>query len=269
MPLSPDEVWATLDDAARAAVLSSARDRAQAVAAPAVTAAPEPIPEPVVEGPVVDDAGGWNELEDFLDDTLQLSYKGSHYTLQAADIDTGLECQMLLGVGVKLRRGGTVSQKQAEQLDDAEETDLFIRLLGGRQWLTAPVFTDCPLCGAAAGDPCQNDNGTDSDDYHAERGDRNPRYRAEADVWAQLKAEGRSWAFVQHVGTTAIFWAAFGPAEALEFWKSGGRPKAPQPPAPRQPQDHKATANTTRKRSSGSSTTKKPRAARKATGSAG
>lgn len=208
----------------------------------------------------------WSELEEFLDDTLLLRYQGSEYRLQAADIDTGLECQLLLGVGARLRAGGKVSQRQRDQLEDAEETELFIRLLGGQQWLTEPHEVTCPTCEAAPGDNC-----TDQDPLpaaHAGRGVQDPRYRPDRDVWAQLQAERRSWAFVQHVGTTAIFWAAFGTDAAYEFWKSGGRPKAPAatPAAPKVPQDRKAPATTTPARASGSSTPRKPRAARKGTG---
>ena len=220
----------------------------------------------------------WTDLEDFLDDTLQLSYKGSLYRLQAADIDTGLECQLLLGVGARLRAGGSVSAKQRERLEDAEETELFVRLLGGQQWLTAPLDVACPVCDVGPGVACVADDtelDADSDDQapdreqpHDGRGRPNPHYRPENDVWKQLHDEGRSWAFVQHIGTTAIFWAAFGRDAALEFYQAGGRsPKAPSP-APKAPQDHlqaSTEASSTPKRASGSSSPRK-RPARKAPG---
>lgn len=195
----------------------------------AAASRPAPATEPA------SDAGDWSELEEFLDDTLMLRYQGAEYRLQAADIDTGLECQLLLGVGARLRANRQPSEHQRDRLEDADETELFIRLLGGQPQL--------------------------------EDGHPNPRYSVHTDVWKQLHDEGRSWAFVQHVGTTAIFWAAFGTDAALEFWKSGGRrPKAaPQPPAPKLPQDRKAPATTTPALASGSSTSPKRRAARKGT----
>lgn len=220
----------------------------------------------------------WTDLEEFLDDTLQLSYKGSHYRLQAADIDTGLECQLLLGVGARLRAGGNVSTKQRERLEDSEETELFVRLLGGQQWTTEPLETACPECDAPAGVECVADDteldadagglAPDRDQPHPARGVRNPYYKPEHDVWKQLHDEGRSWAFVQHIGTTAIFWAAFGTDAALEFYQSGGRPKAHPAPAPKLPTDHRQAStagNKTQKRASGNSSPRKPRA-RKAPG---
>lgn len=261
--LSPDEL-VELTDRMRKAGRNLANITPDEVAewidaiGPALAAAAQPEPASSTED--------WSELEEFLDDTLLLRYQGSEYRLQAADIDTGLECQLLLGVGARLRAGGKVSQRQRDQLEDAEETELFIRLLGGQQWLTEPHEVTCPTCEAAPGDNC-----TDQDPLpaaHAGRGVPDPRYRPDRDVWAQLQAERRSWAFVQHVGTTAIFWAAFGTEAAYEFWKSGGRPKAAPaaPPAPKAPQDRKAPATTTPARASGSSTPRKPRAARKGTG---
>lgn len=265
--LSPDEL-AELTDRMRHAGRNLANVTPDEVAewidamGPAIAAAAQPEPASSTED--------WSELEEFLDDTLLLRYQGSEYRLQAADIDTGLECQLLLGVGARLRAGGKVSQRQRDQLEDAEETELFIRLLGGQQWLTEPLEQVCPVCAMLPGEPCVSGNGEgeELEELHKSRGVPDPRYRPDRDVWAQLQAERRSWAFVQHVGTTAIFWAAFGSEAAYEFWKSGGRPKAPAPlpPAPKVPQDRKAPATTTPARASGSSTPRKPRAARKGTG---
>lgn len=258
-------------------------DRMRATGRDMFTITPDELAEWIDQlGPVIagraaaQQTGGpedWAELAEFLDDTLPLSYQGSKYRLQAADIDTGLECQMLLGVGIRLSAGGKVSRRQRDQLDDAEETELFIRLLGGRQWLTEPLDETCPVCGVPDGTNCVDAEGFDAegdvlDHPHDGRGTRDPRYRSDHDVWKQLHDEGRSWAFVQHIGTTAIFWAALGTEAALEYWKAGGRPKAAPtpPPAPRQPQDRKVSATTTPKPGSGSSTTRKQASSRKGTG---
>lgn len=215
-------------------------------------------------------AEDWSDLEEFLDDTLQLRYKGSQYRLQAADIDTGLECQLLLGVGARLRAGGKPTARQRDRLDDTEETELFIRLLGGQQWKVEPLEQTCLVCNAPAGVACHlEDSDEGLDEPHDGRGVPDPHYDPHRDVWKQLHDEGRSWAFVQHVGTTAIFWAAFGTVAALEFWKSGGRPKAnpaPAAPAPKVPQDRKVStaATTTRKPAYGNGSPRK-RSAKKAT----
>jgi len=77
-------------------------------------------------------------------------------------------------------------------------------------------------------------------------------------TWAQVMdpANGLNWPAVQHMGTTALIWAAFDKESALEFWKSGGRPKAAPAPAVKVPQDRKSprtTAKRTQKRASGTS----------------
>lgn len=235
-------------------------------AAPAIAAAP-------VSGDVLDD--DWSDLEEFLDDTLQLRYQGREYRLRAADIDTGLECQMLLGVGTRLKAGRMPTRRERDRLEDAEETELFVRLLGGRQWLVEPLEVVCEVCDAEPGAECVDlEEELDADDDgdrspaagpHDGRGEPDPYYRPDRDLWKRLHDEGRSWAFVQHVGTTAIIWAAFGTPAALEYWKSGGRPPkaAPAaPPAPKQPADRKRStaATTTRKPASGSGSPRKPRA---------
>lgn len=89
------------------------------------------------------------------------------------------------------------------------------------------------------------------------------------DIWQRLRDEGRPWKLVQHMGTTAMFWAGASRELALEFWKEGGRPKEAPAPAPRAPQDHlparKGTATATRKRASSTGTTPKKPTARKGT----
>lgn len=255
-------------------------DRCQAIGRNFTSLTPDEIAEwldqeaPTAPEPEVDVlAEDWSDLEEFLDDTLQLSYKGSQYRLQAADIDTGLECQMLLGVGARLRAGGKPTARQRDRLEDAEETELFIRLLGGQQWTVEPIEATCPECGSPAGQLCTGVDETTAivelAEPHPGRGTPDPHYDPDRDVWKQLHDERRSWAFVQHVGTTAIFWAAFGTVAALEFWKSGGRPKAnpaPAAPEPKAPQDRKAstTASKTQKQASTSSTPRK-RPAKRAT----
>jgi hypothetical protein len=202
-------------------------------------------PDEVIEGEVVED-DGYAELGEFLDDRLRLSVKRVHYDLPAADIDTGLYCQTLMGVSA----GRTPSAKVKQRLDDAEEADLFQRLLGGQQWLVEPE------------EPNQDDPRAELDPGHP--GVPNPRYDPRTDIWARLKAEGHSWPFVQHMGTTAMIWAAMGKEIALEFWKSGG--VGPKAAGPKQPQDRlPGTATTTKKPATGTSGPRK-RATRKATG---
>jgi hypothetical protein len=115
-----------------------------------------------------------------------------------------------------------------------------------------------------------DDDETEDQPPHDGRGTRDPHYRPEHDVWQQLHQDGRTWAFVQHIGTTAIFWAALGTEAALDFYRSGGRaPKAPPAmPAPNLPTDHRPAsteANKTPRRASGSSSPRK-RPAKKAPG---
>lgn len=218
MPLDPSEVWAALSPEEQAAALAAATRAAERDA-------------PTLEGPV-DDGAEWTALDEFLDDTLLLSYRGSHYRLPSADIETGLLCQQY------------VSGRDNVTLDDDEEQNLFLRLLGGQQWLVKPVPAH----------PAEPDEDNPDELTLAMvpevPGIRNPRYDPELDVWKQLHDEGRSWAFVKHMGSTAIMWAALGTDFALDYWQTGGRrPKAePTPPAKKMPQDRrrKGTGSKTR-----------------------
>lgn len=79
-------------------------------------------------------------------------------------------------------------------------------------------------------------------------------------LWDELMQPGSgvSWSVVKHLGTTALVWAAYDRASAARYWRDGIAPKAQLTPRPpRQPQDHKGTGNKTRKRASGTSTTRK------------
>ena len=266
--LTPDELWLSLTDEERGKLLAAAGQLA-ATAPPPVQLVPDPgprlaaVPDP---GPaeLEDD---YADLDSLDEDYLRVSFQGTHYDIPACDIETGLLCQRLMGAGARARSGRAPSKAQQDQLDDAEETELFIDLLGGRQYRTVDPWTrTCPMCAAKPGVACDLADDLADDlaegESHYLRGQvSNPFYDPERDLWARVKAEGRSWPFVQHLGTTAIFWAAFGAETALEFWKSGGRPKPQPAPTPRAPQDHKpkarkGTATTTRKRGSGTSTAK-------------
>lgn len=213
MPLDPDDTWAALTPDEKAA---------------AIAAATKPAPDrverdtPTRDDP--DDPDEWAELDAFVDDTLQLSYRGEHYVIPAPDIDTGLLCQQYL------------AGRGAHVLDDQEEANLYKRLLGGMEWLVEPV----------AGVPDDEDD-PDTLVRGGRPGKPNPRYDPELDVWNRLRAEGKSWPFVQHMGSTAIFWAGMGPEVALAYWRNGGRPPKAEPPAPKAPQDRKPRKGTATK----------------------
>lgn len=221
MPLSPAErIQALLADPDYQAL--SEPEKVARLAA--LTEVPPTPAEPPAAAEAPEEAPGdpsdYAELGDFLDDTLRLSYQGQHYDLPAADITTGLECQLVLGVAISGRMLKSLTQTQKDRLDDADERELFQRLLGGQQWLTEPT-DDTP-------------------------GVPNPRYDPTRDIWQRLTDEGRSWTFVQHMGATAMYWAAVSRQFALEYWLSGGtaRPKAPTSPSPRPPQDRRPRTTT-------------------------
>jgi hypothetical protein len=240
MPITPDELWGALTEEDKAAIIAKTK--------PSPLAIPEE-PDEIVEGELVED---YAELDSFLEDFLRVSFKGVHYDIPAADVQTGLLCQRLMGAGARARAGRQATQAQQEQLDDAEETELFIDLLGGRQTMrVTPLSVACPECGALPNKKCTEEaDGEELEQVpHRRRGEvPHPRYDPAHDVWQQLQDEDRSWPFVQHIGTTAIFWAAFGEEMALEFWRSGGRPKAPPAPEPNRAERRarKGTANKTR-----------------------
>lgn len=269
--LMADPDFQALSPIEKAAQLSTVitQQVAPVLARDAVGAPPAPAPA-LAPTPELED--GYTELGEFLDDVLRLSYQGQHYDLQACDIETGMECQLLLGVAVsgKLARDLTVQQRQ--RLDDAEERDLFERLLGGVRWLREPLEVDCPRCAQPAGKSCVLLEGDDLEAWEADelahdgRGEPHPSYDPAHDVWHRLLEERRSWAFVQHVGTTAMYWAAISKQFALEFWLSGGRsgPKEVTSPPPAQPQDRRPPKP--RKRASTRTTGRKKAATRATSG---
>lgn len=234
MPLTPEEIWASYTpEEKELAIRGQLRPATPAEADQAV----RNMTQEALEGDVLDETElsetDFAELNEFQDETLNLVFRGVTYSVPACDMATGVYCQRLMAVGANGAAGKKPTAKQRDYLDDTEEVDLFQVLLGGRQEL--------------------------------ENGDPDPRYDPDHDVWLQLKESGASWPLVQHFGTTAVYWAAIGRPFALDFFRSGGRPKAQAAP-PRQPADRKtkkkATASGTQSPASGTSTTRTSRARR-------
>ena len=73
----------------------------------------------------------FKDLDDFLDSSLKLPYKGKVYEIPSPDADTGLWCQNLFSVFTTAASGGQVSDKFADRLklDDDEELTLYQRVL--------------------------------------------------------------------------------------------------------------------------------------------
>jgi hypothetical protein len=191
------------------------------------------VPEqPAVEGQVQTaplEVDGFEDLDSFFDDSLALPIRGKVYRIPPADPMLGLLCSRLILAGDQAANGQRIDASTKAVLDDAEETDLYMRLLG---------------------------HTPDAPDYSPDR-----------DVWQQMHDDGLDWQRIQFVGATAMIWTGVGKAAAQAFWKSGARPKASEAPTPpRQPQDRKAkgsgksgrpgsTAGTTsRKRRQGTTT---------------
>lgn len=154
----------------------------------------------LVSGPVQVDTfttvDGFEDLDAFFDDHLELPIRGKLYRIPPADAELGLLCSRLVMAGTQVANSGKVADRTATELneegaklDDEEEADIYRRLLGS--------------------------------------------------VQDEMIADGLDWQRIQHVGSTALIWTALGKSAALNFWKSGARPKVPGPPPPAAPQDHK------------------------------
>lgn len=75
----------------------------------------------------------FQDLAEFLSAGLELPYAGKTYTIPPIDAATGLWCQQLLNLGVRVVGGKLVTDEDAagtELLDDDGEQTLYLRLLG-------------------------------------------------------------------------------------------------------------------------------------------
>lgn len=163
----------------------------------------------------------FNAVDEFLDDRMELPYRGKFYAIPPADAELGLECARTWAIAGKVSQaladaaqldGPEQQQKLADieaqfgkvDLDDEEEHELYRRLLGP--------------------------------------------------VWQELQDDGVPWPVIKHMGVTAYVWACSGMADAMLEWE---RVK-PDPTLRPAPQDRlpKQTRSTTRK--GGGSGTKRP-----------
>lgn len=74
----------------------------------------------------------FRDLDEFFDPTLRLPIRGKTYVVQSVDAKTGLWCQRALTVGVQAVSGGDLTEAQIDglELDDAQELDLYRKVLG-------------------------------------------------------------------------------------------------------------------------------------------
>jgi hypothetical protein len=75
----------------------------------------------------------FQDLADFLSGGLELPYAGKTYRIPPIDAATGLWCQQILTLGVRVVGGKLVTDEDAagaELLDDDGEQTLYLRLLG-------------------------------------------------------------------------------------------------------------------------------------------
>jgi len=72
------------------------------------------------------------DLAEFFDPTLRLPIRGKVYVVESPDAKTGIHVQRLMTTGVLASSGAEVSQDRLDELelDDADEIDLYKRLLG-------------------------------------------------------------------------------------------------------------------------------------------
>ena len=72
------------------------------------------------------------DLEDFIDPTLRLPIRGKTYVVESPDAALGLKVQQLWTIGAAASQGVEVSEAELKSLslDDDDERDLLIRLLG-------------------------------------------------------------------------------------------------------------------------------------------
>jgi len=163
-------------------VIEEIRNLAAAQATP-----PPVVLEGTVETAAFTTADGFEDLDAFFDDHLELPIRGKVYRIPPADAELGLLCSRLVMAGEQVAAKGAVEKDTAAVLNDEEESDIYERLLGP--------------------------------------------------VREEMIADGLDWQRISHVGSTALIWTALGKAAALNFWRSGARPKAPDAPQPAAPRD--------------------------------
>jgi hypothetical protein len=74
----------------------------------------------------------FNEIDELLDDGIYLPAGGKRYRIPSPDAELGLWCQRVLGAGIAINAGQEPPKLQAlpQSLNDDEERELYIRLLG-------------------------------------------------------------------------------------------------------------------------------------------
>lgn len=75
----------------------------------------------------------FKDLDEFFDDTLKLPVGAKVYVIASVDAATGLWCQRMMGTAAAVAGGAEMSEDDVRplMLDDAAETDLYKRVLGG------------------------------------------------------------------------------------------------------------------------------------------
>lgn len=76
--------------------------------------------------------GGFQDLDEFFDSSLRLPVGGTTYVVPSPDAATGLYAQRLFQIFVNARTDRKVAEEDLAklQLEDGEERDLYMRLLG-------------------------------------------------------------------------------------------------------------------------------------------
>jgi hypothetical protein len=74
----------------------------------------------------------FKDLDDFFHDSLDLPIGAKIYSVPSPDATLGLWCQRVLGAGISIANGGDPDTipNLPQELDDQEERDLYVRLLG-------------------------------------------------------------------------------------------------------------------------------------------
>lgn len=132
----------------------------------------------------------FEDLDQFLDDTLQLPVGGKIYTIGSPDAELGLWIQRVMSVGVAIHQGQTPSPPP----------------------------------------PLRNPDGTtiEAKDGFVQADEALYR-RLLGPVWDELRVDGVPWLKIEMVAQTAMIWIATGVDAAQAFWRAGGRPEAQAP----------------------------------------
>lgn len=77
----------------------------------------------------------FQDLDEFFDDSLALPVGGKLYRIPPPDAEVGLLCQRLMQAGLAAEQGEQVNDPELNELaavvlDDDEERDLYVRILG-------------------------------------------------------------------------------------------------------------------------------------------